>query len=46
MERKVNINLIIRMYRDHHYSVADICLRLRYSPELVEAVIARYLKNA
>jgi hypothetical protein len=42
MKHKVNINLIIRMYRDHHYSVADICLRLRYSPDIVEAVIKRY----
>jgi hypothetical protein len=46
MEHKVNINLIIRMYQDHHYSVADICQRLRYSPDIVEAVIARYSVNA
>jgi hypothetical protein len=43
MEHKVNINLIVRMYRDHHYSVDDICLRLRYDPNIVQAVIKRYL---
>lgn len=36
---KINIPLVIRMYFDHNYSREDICLRLRYSSEAVEAVI-------
>lgn len=33
---QVNVDLVIRMFRDHNYSIDDICLRLRYTPEAVE----------
>ena len=36
---KVNVVLVLRMFRDHNYSVDDICLRLRYPAEAVEAVL-------
>lgn len=39
MEQKLNINLLIRMYQDHGYTVEDICMRLRYPIELVKATI-------
>lgn len=42
MEQKLNINLIIRMYCDHAYSVESICLRLRYPTEAVESVVKKY----
>lgn len=42
MEQKLNINLIIRMYCDHAYSVEDICLRLRYPTEAVQSVVEKY----
>lgn len=42
MEQKLNINLIIRMYYDHTYSVEDICLRLRYPTKAVELVVKKY----
>ena len=42
MEQRLNINLIIRMYCDHTYSVDDICLRLRYPTEAVQSVVKKY----
>lgn len=42
MEHKANINLIIRMYQDHGYTVEDICLRLRYTKEIVQLIINNY----
>jgi hypothetical protein len=42
---KVNVELVKRMYQDHNYSIQDICLRLRYSPESILAVIERYKLN-
>jgi hypothetical protein len=42
MEQKLNINLIIRMYCDHAYSVEAICLRLRYPTEAVNSVVKKY----
>jgi hypothetical protein len=42
MEQKLNINLIIRMYCDHAYSVEAICSRLRYPTEAVESVVKKY----
>jgi hypothetical protein len=42
MEQKININLIIRMYCDHGYSIDAICLRLRYPPNLVETIIVKH----
>ncbi len=42
----VNVPLVIRMHFGHNYSIEDICLRLRYTSEVVEAVIKRHnLKN-
>ncbi len=46
-QKKINEELIIRMYRDHNYSIDDICLRLRYTPELINFIIKKHgLKNA
>ena len=42
MTHKLNINLLIRMYCDHAYSVQAICERLRYPQPLVEQAIAQY----
>lgn len=42
MEHKININLIIRMYQDHGYTVEDICMRLRYPADSVTAAIEYY----
>lgn len=42
MEHKVNINLLIRMYQDHGYTVEDICIRLRYPVELVRSMVEYY----
>ena len=39
---KVNVNLILRMFRDHNYSIDDICLRLRYTTEAVEYVLKKH----
>ena len=39
---KVNVNLVLRMFRDHNYSIDDICLRLRYTPEAVESVLRKH----
>jgi hypothetical protein len=33
------INLIVRMYQDHGYTVEEICSRLRYTEETVELII-------
>ena len=42
----VNTNLIIRMYFDHNYSIDDICLRLRYSYDVVKTIVERHsMKN-
>jgi|LakMenEpi03Aug12_release.lakeMendotaPanAssembly.Ray.scaffolds.fasta_scaffold3243528_1 hypothetical protein len=42
MEHKININLLIRMYCNHGYTVQDICMRLRYPQAEVDAVIKHY----
>lgn len=38
---QVNVDLVIRMFRDHNYSIDDICLRLRYTPESVIFVLKK-----
>jgi len=44
MIRKVNEKLIKRMI-DHHYSVEDICQRLRHMPEEIQLVINKHEEN-
>ena len=36
------IDLIERMYRDHGYTVEEICMRLRYPESAVKAIIEKY----
>ena len=38
---KPRLDLIQRMYQDHGYDVDEICLRLRYPPEIVEEIIKK-----
>jgi len=39
---KFKIELVTRMYQDHGFDVDDICLRLRYSKEMIEGIIKKY----
>ena len=39
---RLNLDLITRMYRDHGYTVDEICLRLRYPEEKVQELIRKY----
>jgi hypothetical protein len=39
---KINVDLVKRMYQDHGYDLDEICLRLRYPPEIVEELIRKY----
>jgi hypothetical protein len=38
---EVKANLVTRMYQDHGYDIDEICLRLRYPKEVVEALIKK-----
>jgi hypothetical protein len=39
---EVKAYLVSRMYQDHGYTVDEICLRLRYPSEIVEALIKKH----
>jgi len=39
---KANAYIVSRMYQDHGFTVEEICLRLRYSPEAVELIIKEF----
>jgi len=38
---RLNVDLITRMYRDHGYTIDEICLRLRYPEGKVEELIRK-----
>ena len=38
---QIKLDLVTRMYQDHGFTVDEICLRLRYSEEMVEAIIRK-----
>jgi hypothetical protein len=38
---QANAYIVSRMYQDHGYTVDEICLRLRYPAETVEAIIKK-----
>jgi len=39
---QANAYIVSRMYSDHGYTVEEICLRLRYAPDVVETIIKKF----
>lgn len=39
---EANIELVLRMYYDHNYTIDDICVRLRYDPTQVQEIVENY----